>query len=72
MSRAGSARLVNSLRANGHAHSYAMSMAAPVAAQVLSAMRAIDSPPGARRVAALRDNTRYFRRRYTPLTEHDT
>ncbi|KAL0830956.1 hypothetical protein ABMA28_001851 [Loxostege sticticalis] len=60
---AGSAALINSLRAHGHAHSYAHAMAPPVAAQVLWAMRALDTPLGQQRVRALRENTRYFRGR---------
>lgn len=38
-------------------------MAPPVAAQVLWAMRALDTPLGQQRVRALRENTRYFRGR---------
>ncbi|XP_053612373.1 serine palmitoyltransferase 3 [Plodia interpunctella] len=60
---AGPARLVNHIRAAGHAAAYAHSMAPPVAAQVLAAMRRIRSPAGQLRVRALRDNTRYFRER---------
>ncbi|XP_060803839.1 serine palmitoyltransferase 3 [Amyelois transitella] len=60
---AGPARLINCIRAAGHASAYAHSMAPPVAAQVLAAMRLIRGPRGQRRVRALRDNTRYFRER---------
>nr|XP_026501555.1 serine palmitoyltransferase 2 [Vanessa tameamea] len=60
---AGSAELVNCVRAQGHAHAYAHSMAPCVAAQVLAAMRAITSPEGVARVRRLRDNTHYFRQR---------
>ncbi|XP_061726019.1 serine palmitoyltransferase 2-like [Cydia pomonella] len=60
---AGSAELVRWLRAHGPAHSYAQSIPPPVAAQVLSALRDLRAPAGQARVAALRDNTRYFRAR---------
>ncbi|XP_061730161.1 serine palmitoyltransferase 2 [Cydia pomonella] len=60
---AGSRRLVSWVRLHGHAHAYAHSMAPPVAAQVLSALRDLRAAPGQARVAALRDNTRYFRER---------
>ncbi|XP_028170141.1 serine palmitoyltransferase 3 [Ostrinia furnacalis] len=64
---AGSERLVRGLRALGHAHSYAHAMAPGVAAQVLWALRALGGGLGAARVAALRDNTRHFRRRLREL-----
>ncbi|XP_063371674.1 serine palmitoyltransferase 3-like [Cydia amplana] len=60
---AGSAALVRWLRAHGAAHLYAQAMPPPVAAQVLSALRDLRAPAGQARVAALRDNTRYFRAR---------
>ncbi|XP_048480293.1 serine palmitoyltransferase 2 [Plutella xylostella] len=60
---AGSHRLTSWLRAHGHAHGYAHSMAPAVAAQILTSMRALDTPPGRARVATLRDNTRHFRQR---------
>lgn len=60
---AGSAKLINYIRAHGHAHSYAHSMAPPVAAKVLAAFRAIAAPGGQRRVGRLRANTHYFRAR---------
>ncbi|CAH4037596.1 serine palmitoyltransferase 2 isoform X1 [Pieris brassicae] len=64
---AGSRRLIDSVRARGHGHTYAHSMSPPVAAQVVAAMRAIASPAGAARVAVLRDNTRYFREKLRSL-----
>ncbi|CAG4967019.1 unnamed protein product [Colias eurytheme] len=60
---AGSSQLIRSVRALGHGHAYAHSMAPPVAAQVLAAMRAIAAPAGRRRVAALARNAHYFRER---------
>ncbi|XP_023934963.2 serine palmitoyltransferase 2 isoform X2 [Bicyclus anynana] len=60
---AGAARLVDAVRARGHAHAYAHAMAPAVCAQVLAAMRAIAAPAGELRVRRLRDNTRHFRRR---------
>ncbi|CAK1549302.1 unnamed protein product [Leptosia nina] len=64
---AGTKQLINSVKARGHGHSYAHSMSPPVAAQVLTAMRAIASPKGAARVARLRENTHYFRERLRKL-----
>lgn len=58
---AGSSKLISWVRAHGHAHTYAHSMAPAVVQQILSAMRAIDTPAGRQRVNTLRDNTRYFR-----------
>lgn len=63
---AGSAALVRAVRARGHACAYAGAMAPPVAAQVLAATRALAAAGGAR-LAALRANTRYFRRRLRAL-----
>ncbi|CAH0407150.1 unnamed protein product [Chilo suppressalis] len=60
---AGSAALIRALRARGHGHSYATSMSPPVAAQVLWALRSIDSPAGLERIQRLRENTAYFRDR---------
>lgn len=60
---AGSARLVRWLRAHGHAHAYAHAMAPPAAQQVLATLRELRRPSGQERVAALRENTRYFRER---------
>ncbi|CAB3250870.1 unnamed protein product [Arctia plantaginis] len=60
---AGSARLTAWVRAQGHAHTYAHAMAPAVAQQIVCAMRALDAPPGRARIAALRDNTHYFRNR---------
>ncbi|KAG6463061.1 hypothetical protein O3G_MSEX013644, partial [Manduca sexta] len=60
---AGSAALINRVRLAGHAHSYAHAMSPAVAAQVLAAMRALDTPAGVARVRKLRDNALYFRRR---------
>ncbi|CAH0714031.1 unnamed protein product, partial [Brenthis ino] len=64
---AGSAELVRCVRAAGHAHAYAHAMAPAVAAQVLSAMRAIAAPAGAERVSTLRAHSRHFRRRLRAL-----
>ncbi|XP_050669710.1 serine palmitoyltransferase 2 isoform X2 [Leptidea sinapis] len=64
---AGSSRLISWVRAHGHGHTYAHSMAPPVAAQVLGAMRAIASPRGAARLRSLADNTAHFRRRLRDL-----
>ncbi|KAI8422123.1 hypothetical protein MSG28_006044 [Choristoneura fumiferana] len=60
---AGSARLVRWVRAHGHAHPYAHGMAPPVAQQIRATLRELRQPTGQARVAALRDNTRYFRER---------
>ncbi|GBP53582.1 Serine palmitoyltransferase 3 [Eumeta japonica] len=59
----GSRRLVEWVRTHGHAHSYAHAMAPPVVQQILSSMTDIGWGGGIKRVRALRDNTRYFRRR---------
>ncbi|CAG9113643.1 unnamed protein product [Plutella xylostella] len=67
---AGSHRLTSWLRAHGHAHGYAHSMAPAVAAQILTSMRALDTPPGRARVAALRENTRHFRQRGESRATH--
>lgn len=64
---AGPRRLVQWLRAHGHAHGYAHSMSCGVAAQVLAAVRALDAAPGRARVRALAQNTAYFRRRLREL-----
>ncbi|XP_075974425.1 serine palmitoyltransferase long chain base subunit [Anticarsia gemmatalis] len=64
---AGSSRLIQWVRAAGHAHTYAHAMAPPVAAQVLAAMRALDTPAGQERVRQLRDNTHYFRKKLTEM-----
>ncbi|KAJ8731053.1 hypothetical protein PYW08_002466 [Mythimna loreyi] len=58
---AGSAKLINWIRAHGHAHTYAHAMSPPVAQQILSAMRLLDTPAGQQRVQQLKENTHYFR-----------
>ncbi|XP_045534668.1 serine palmitoyltransferase 2 isoform X1 [Papilio machaon] len=64
---AGSAKLIKWLRTHGHMHAYAHAMSPPVCMQILSAMRALRTPAGLRRVRTLRDNTHYFRERLRAL-----
>ncbi|KPJ13348.1 Serine palmitoyltransferase 2 [Papilio machaon] len=63
----GSAKLIKWLRTHGHMHAYAHAMSPPVCMQILSAMRALRTPAGLRRVRTLRDNTHYFRERLRAL-----
>lgn len=61
----GSKKLVDYLRVNSHSATYATSMSAPVAQQVITSMSIIMGKQGGgeglRRIARLADNTRYFR-----------
>ncbi|KAK6640651.1 hypothetical protein RUM44_012348 [Polyplax serrata] len=64
---AGSKKLIDHIRMNGHAGCYACSMSPPVAAQILSSMKIImgedGTNEGARRIRQLARNTKYFRQR---------
>jgi len=61
----GSKKLINYLKVNSHSATYATSMSAPVAQQVITSMSIIMGKEGGgegqRRIARLADNTRYFR-----------
>ncbi|XP_045124687.1 serine palmitoyltransferase 2-like isoform X1 [Portunus trituberculatus] len=64
---AGSKELVNHLRVNSHAQSYAVSMSPPVAQQIITSMSIImgkdGSNEGRRRIQQLARNVKYFRQR---------
>lgn len=63
--------LINYLRVNSHAHSYASSMSPPVAQQIITSMRIIagedGTDAGQKRTKQLARNTRYFRRRLNQI-----
>ena len=62
---AGTHDLISYIRTHSHAHSYATSMSAPVAAQIKKTLEIImgadGSDEGKRRIRQLAENTRYFR-----------
>lgn len=60
---AGRKDLIDHIRVNSHSCAYAMSMAAPVAQQVMSVLQALQGPEGRERVRRLAQNTHYFRRK---------
>ncbi|CAG0915682.1 unnamed protein product [Notodromas monacha] len=68
---AGKKSIVQYLRSNSHATSYAAAMSPPVAQQIISSMRIImgkdGDGEGLARIKALAANSRYFRRRLTQL-----
>ena len=68
---AGSKKLIDFLRVNSHAPSYASSMSPAVAQQVLTSMRIImgldGTNEGKKRIEQLARNTRYFRRRLAQI-----
>lgn len=59
--------VIDTLRAGAPGHFYATSMSPPAAQQIISALRVIrgedGTDRGARKIAALHDNSNYFRRR---------
>ncbi|KAF8777874.1 Serine palmitoyltransferase 2 like protein [Argiope bruennichi] len=64
---AGSKSLINHLRTHSYSFSYATSMSAPVAQQIITTLKILmgkdGSTEGIRRVRQLERNTRYFRRK---------
>ncbi|XP_076299666.1 serine palmitoyltransferase long chain base subunit [Lasioglossum baleicum] len=68
---AGTKTLINHLRINSHAHTYAMAMSPPVARQIITSMKIIAGEDGTndgqRRTKQLARNTRYFRRRLNQI-----
>jgi 7-keto-8-aminopelargonate synthetase and related enzymes len=67
---AGSKRLIDHLRANSQANTYPTSMSAPVANQIIEAMKQImdkDHGDGMERVRVLARNSKYIRRRLKQL-----
>ncbi|KAL4715336.1 hypothetical protein ACJJTC_015107 [Scirpophaga incertulas] len=64
---AGSAALVNAIRASGHAHTYAGAMAPCVAAQAEWALRQLEGEKGEMLTRRLRRRTRQFRRRLAQM-----
>ncbi|CAD5110954.1 DgyrCDS309 [Dimorphilus gyrociliatus] len=68
---AGNKQIINHLKRNSHAATYATSMPPPIAQQVLTSMRIImgldGTKEGARRLAQIAYNTRYLRRRLAEL-----
>ncbi|XP_078592782.1 LOW QUALITY PROTEIN: serine palmitoyltransferase 2-like [Branchiostoma floridae x Branchiostoma japonicum] len=68
---AGSKRLINHLRAYSHSTTYACSMSAPVAQQVISSMKIIMGEDGTNRgqlrIKQLAANSKYFRQRLVEM-----
>ncbi|XP_075226049.1 serine palmitoyltransferase long chain base subunit [Lycorma delicatula] len=68
---AGSKELINFLRVNSHAQTYASSMSPPVCQQIISSMKIImgedGSLEGVKRIRQLKHNTRYFRKRLNQM-----
>ena len=58
---AGSKKLISHIRVNSHGSTYATSISAPVAQQIIASMQEIMSGNGLQRIERLRQNTRYFR-----------
>ncbi|CAF2829932.1 unnamed protein product [Rotaria sp. Silwood2] len=60
---AGKKSLIDHIRANSHANTYASSMSAPIVQQIISSLRLLNGPEGKKRICQLADNTRYFRQK---------
>jgi len=64
---AGKKSLIDHLRVNSHANTYASSMSAPIVQQIISSLRILNGPEGKKRIYQLADNTRYFRRKLVDM-----
>ncbi|CAF2340612.1 unnamed protein product [Rotaria sp. Silwood2] len=64
---AGKKSLIDYIRINSHAHTYASSMSAPVVQQIISSLRLLKGPEGKKRIYQLADNTRYFRQKLVDM-----
>ncbi|CAF0895865.1 unnamed protein product [Rotaria sordida] len=60
---AGKKSLIDHIRVNSHANTYASSMSAPIVQQIISSLHVLNCPEGKNRISQLADNTRYFRQK---------
>ncbi|CAF0814593.1 unnamed protein product [Rotaria sp. Silwood1] len=64
---AGKKSLIDFIRINSHAHTYASSMSASVVQQIISSLHLLRGPEGKKRIYQLADNTRYFRQKLVDM-----
>ncbi|CAF1040730.1 unnamed protein product [Adineta steineri] len=64
---AGKKSLIDHIRVNSHAHTYASSMSAPIVQQIISSLQLLKGPEGQKRINQLADNARYFRRKLVDM-----